>query len=73
MYGVREKTRINSYGLHVNIELNVVRTPVVWFRADLVILPATGIAPINEPKILHAPNAIISWDASITLPPPKIK
>lgn len=55
----------------VNIELNVVRTPVVWFRADLVILPATGIDPKNDPNILHIPNAIISWDASITFPPPK--
>lgn len=59
--------------LLVNIELNVVRTPVVWLRADLVILPATGIDPINELKILQKPNAIISCDASTTFPPPTKK
>jgi len=59
--------------LLVNIELNVVRTPVVWLRADLDILPATGMDPINEPKILQNPRAIISCDASMTLPPPTEK
>lgn len=56
--------------LLVNIELNVVRTPVVWFRADLVMLPATGMDPMNDPNMLHMPSAIISWDASTTFAPP---
>lgn len=56
--------------LQVNIELNVVRTPVVWFRADLVMLPATGMDPMKDPNMLHMPSAIISWDASTTFAPP---
>lgn len=64
------RTRCSGAHSPVNIELNVVRTPVEWFSADLVMLPATGMDPMNEAKMLHIPNAIISCDASTTFPPP---
>ena len=47
----------------------VVLTPDAELTAVLENDPVVGIDETNEPTMLHAPNAIISWLASTGFPP----
>lgn len=47
----------------------VVLTPDAALTAVLENDPVVGIDETNEPTMLHAPNAIISWLASTGFPP----
>lgn len=50
-----------------------VRTPLALLTAEREKDPATGIERAKLPSMLHRPRAIISWEASTTLPPAEMK
>lgn len=50
-----------------------VRTSLLLATDDLVKAPQLGIALTNDPKMLHSPKEIISWEASTTASEPAYK